>query len=132
MFRLLPCGTALREPGLAETKVRAGPLDDSGRPRGPLCCPQLPNPNLVQLLAPVSPEWKAEGARCLGSDQESGGGGSLGERHRAALLPFREAGAPGPGSRPSAEPGLPRGAGRGGAGAGGRRAKGGASSGGMS
>lgn len=61
----------------------AGPLDDDGRPRGPLFCPQLQNPNLVSFLPPTSLKWKVEEAQYLDSD--------LGEQDLAVLLPFREA-----------------------------------------
>lgn len=61
--------------GLGLAMTLAG-MAGAGLGGGTLCYPQLPNPNLGQLLPPTSLEWKVEEARCPGSDQ---GKGSLGE-----------------------------------------------------
>lgn len=84
--------TVLAGPG--EAKVRAGLLGDYGRPWGPLCYPQLPNPNLSNFSCLLFLGRRSRRPRIQGLTRE---GSSLREQNLAALLPFGEARVLGPG-----------------------------------
>lgn len=76
------------------SSITAGFLNDSGRPREPLCYPRLPNPNPPNFSCPFLSRRRLRRPRIQGLTRE---GSSLREQDCAALLPCREAKVLGPG-----------------------------------